>query len=194
MSETLEVTVIKRKNHPGAQQNRRLDSSMGPGMTSTPKKNTPVFAANFNGGDKDFEVEDGGDKDFEVEDEEKETNKKDKTAKNKPRSLSKQEWLSNLSTNFIEIVVDGLEVGLRDKVAEKVKQKKKLTPKENMALIHSVNHHIFKWIGPQTPDGPLSRCFDLIKLEVLIFSHHLETLPRCSSSSYQRPLLSPRWL
>ena len=158
MSETLEVTVTNRKNHPGAQQSRRLDSSMGPGMTSTPKKNTPVFAADFTGGDEDFEKK-------EVEDEDKETNKKDETAENKPRSLSKQEWLSNLSTNFIEIVVDGLEVCLRDKVAEKLKQKKKLTPKENMALIHSVNHHIFKWIGPQTPDGPLSRCVDLIKVE-----------------------------
>ena len=151
MSETLEVTIINRKNHPGAQQNKRLDSSMGPGMTSTPKKNTPVIVANFNGGDKDFEKN-------EVEDEEMESNKKDETAEKKPRVLSKQEWLSNLSSNFIEVVVEGLEVCLRDKVAEKVKQKKKLTPKENMALIHSVNHHIFKWIGPQTPDGPLSRC------------------------------------
>ena len=94
---------------------------MGPGMTSTPKKNTPVFAADFTGGDEDFEKK-------EVEDEDKETNKKDETAENKPRSLSKQEWLSNLSTNFIEIVVDGLEVCLRDKVAEKLKQKKKLSP------------------------------------------------------------------
>ena len=82
--------------------------------------------------------------------------------KNKQRKLSKQEWLSDLSYNFLEIVIGGLEVSLRGKVSQKVKEKKKLTPKENMSLVHSVNHHIFNWKGPQTPDGSLSRHVDMI--------------------------------
>ena len=150
MSSTLVVTVINRKSHPCAQQSQLLDSSRGPEMTSTPKKiKTGV----------DLKMTGEEDSENKVVNDCQDVN--DET-KNKQRKLSKQEWLSDLSYNFLEIVIGGLEVSLRGKVSQKVKEKKKLTPKENMSLVHSVNHHIFNWKGPQTPDGSLSRHVDMI--------------------------------
>ena len=126
-------------------------------MTSTPKKITTSVDLKMTG-DEDSEnkvVNDGKDVDDET--------------KNKQRKPSKQEWLSHLSSNFLEIVIGGLEVSLRAKVSQKVKEKKKLTPKENMSLVHSVNHHIFNWKGPQTPDGSLSRYVDMINIGILLW-------------------------
>ena len=70
---------------------------------------------------------------------------------------SKQEWLSDLNQDFEDIVVGGLEVGLRGQVEDNIKMKVKMTPKQNMALIHSINHHIYKFIGKQRPDSSLCR-------------------------------------
>ena len=70
---------------------------------------------------------------------------------------SKQEWLGILNKDFLAIVVGGLEVSLRSKVAEKINRNVKLTPKENISLVHSINHHIFQFIGKQRPDSSLCR-------------------------------------
>jgi len=77
-------------------------------MTSTPKKITTSVDLKMTG-DEDSEnkvVNDGKDVDDET--------------KNKQRKPSKQEWLSHLSSNFLEIVIGGLEVSLRAKVSQKV--------------------------------------------------------------------------
>ena len=71
--------------------------------------------------------------------------------------FSKQEWLSDLNEDFINIVVGGLEVGLRTEVSNNIYNKKIMTPKQNMALVHSVNHHIYLFIGKQRPDSSLCR-------------------------------------
>ena len=70
---------------------------------------------------------------------------------------SKQEWLSDLNRDFVGIVVGGLEVGLRAQVEDNIQKKVKMAPRQNMALIHSINHHIYQFIGKQRPDSSLCR-------------------------------------
>ena len=73
------------------------------------------------------------------------------------RSSSKHEWLSDFSTNFHSIVIGGLEAGMHDKVQKSINEKTQLRGKENQAVINSINHHIFKYIGKQRPDKALCR-------------------------------------
>ena len=161
VSAMLEVTVINRKNM--AQPTEKK----GPGMTSTPKKKGADDDQTSLKRKPEFGLEvislrdvEDDEKDDWNENDGKEKDGKENEEVSKISGLkfkSKQAWLSNLRSHFVEIAVDGLEISLRDKVSEKIKQKKKLTPKENMSLIHSINHHIFKWTGPQTPDSSLTR-------------------------------------
>ena len=73
------------------------------------------------------------------------------------RSSSKHEWLSDFFTNFHSIVIGGLEAGMRDIVQKSINEKTQLRGKENQAVINSINHHIFKYIGKQRPDKALCR-------------------------------------
>ena len=109
-------------------------------------------------GDKSSEKSGSGEMGLGIFDEETTGEEVDIT-KLKPSNkfASKQDWLSNLNCNFAEIVIGGLEVSLREKVRNKFETKTKLTPKENMAMVHSVNHHILLWIGIQRPESSLCR-------------------------------------
>ena len=73
------------------------------------------------------------------------------------RYQSKQQWLNNLRNNFLDIAVGGLEVTLRKKVSELIEQKKPLKGKNNQAVINSINHHVYEFIGNQRPDKALCR-------------------------------------
>ena len=46
---------------------------------------------------------------------------------------------------------------MRKKVSEHIKQKKPLKGKANQAIINSINHHIFEFIGNQRPEKSLCR-------------------------------------
>lgn len=70
---------------------------------------------------------------------------------------SKKDWLSQLSANFVEIVVQGLEASMRSKVKSSIEGEKKLSPKQNKSVIAAVNHEIFKFVGNQRPDASMCR-------------------------------------
>ena len=72
-------------------------------------------------------------------------------------NISKQEWLSNLSQNFQLIVVGGMDISMRTKVSKKISEHLQLRGKENQAVINSVNHHIFEFIGNQRPEKGFCR-------------------------------------
>ena len=72
-------------------------------------------------------------------------------------NTSKQEWLSNLSQNFQLIVVGGMDISMRTKVSKKISEHLQLRGKENQAVINSVNHHIFEFIGNQRPEKGFCR-------------------------------------
>ena len=71
--------------------------------------------------------------------------------------MAKSQFLSIFDKEFNKIVIGGLEASLRDRVAENVKNHVRLPFKQNMAIIHSVNFHIFGYIGCQRPDPGLCR-------------------------------------
>ena len=131
------------------------ESFSSPGSTSTPKKKSPSFEIE----DKlptapTIDITDVSNSSRQPLAAALESNKEKGFVE---KFASKQEWLSNLNQHFVEIVVGGLEVSLRQKVAEKIEKKTKLNPKENMSLIHSINFHIFQFIGKQRPDNSLCR-------------------------------------
>ena len=74
-----------------------------------------------------------------------------------PRTKSKQEWLHDFGSNFIDIVVGGMEASIRKLVASSIHEKKALKGKSNQAVINSVNHAIFEFIGNQRPTKEFCR-------------------------------------
>ena len=70
---------------------------------------------------------------------------------------SKQEWLSDFNSNFTGIVVGGMEASMRKTVADSIHEKKALKGKANQAVINSVNHHIYEYIGNQRPTKEFCR-------------------------------------
>ena len=72
-------------------------------------------------------------------------------------SKSKQEWLSDFNSNFIGIVVGGMEASMRKTVADSIHEKRALKGKANQAVINSVNHHIYEFIGNQRPTKEFCR-------------------------------------
>ena len=67
------------------------------------------------------------------------------------------EWLSNLSRNFESIVLGGMSASLWDEVTKTLSNNGELKGKQNQAVINSVNHHLFQFIGRQRPESSLSR-------------------------------------
>ena len=51
----------------------------------------------------------------------------------------------------------GLDVSMRDKVAENMKNKDQLTPCQNSGVIHSLNYHVLKQFGRRRPNPDLCR-------------------------------------
>ena len=70
---------------------------------------------------------------------------------------SKLEWLGDFSHRFTDIVVGGIEASLRLKVSTCIQEKMPLKGKLNQAVINSVNHHIFEFIGCHRPGIDLCR-------------------------------------
>ena len=66
------------------------------------------------------------------------------------RSLG--EFLSSVDDNFVEIVIGGMEAGLRKSMKEKLINKDELNVKENMGVVHSINQVVFDEYGPRRPD------------------------------------------
>ena len=57
------------------------------------------------------------------------------------------EWLSNPSRNFESIVQGGMSASLWDEVTKTLSNNGELKGKQNQAVINSVNHHLFQFIG-----------------------------------------------
>jgi len=80
------------------------------------------------------------------------------------RTKSKQEWLHDFGSNFTRIVVVGMEASIRKTMANSILEKKPLKGKANQAVINSVNHHIYEYIGNQRPTKEFCRdVADIIK-------------------------------
>ena len=78
------------------------------------------------------------------------------------RSLG--EFLADVDENFVDIVIGGLEFGLRKAVEEKLQARKDLSPKENMAIIHSLNQVVFEEFGSERPDPKMcQKLSDILK-------------------------------
>ena len=75
-----------------------------------------------------------------------------------------KQFITYLTDNFQETVINGLQFGLRDKVREKLTDKKVLTEQENLAVLHSVNEHIHEYNSQVTVGGhrPNSEVFRLV--------------------------------
>ena len=73
------------------------------------------------------------------------------------RNTTKQEWLSKLNSSFVDSVVAGMEASMRTLVMKKIAEKEQLKGKENQAVINSINHYIFEYIGAQRPEKVLCR-------------------------------------
>ena len=73
------------------------------------------------------------------------------------RNTTKQEWLSKLNSNFVDTVVGGMEASMRALVMKKIAEKEQLKGKENQAVINSINHYIYEYIGAQRPEKALCR-------------------------------------
>ena len=73
------------------------------------------------------------------------------------RGKTTLEWLSNLSRNFESIVLGGMSASLWDEVTKTLLNNGELKGKQNQAVINSVNHHLFQFIGRQRPESSLSR-------------------------------------
>ena len=90
------------------------------------------------------------------------------------RFKNQEDWLQNLSKNFLKIVsegkklkfgtvhlninvVAGLEAARRESILRKIKEKKKLSPQQNCAVIHSINYAIKEQFGRRRPDSELCR-------------------------------------
>ena len=59
-------------------------------------------------------------------------------------------------SNFF--VMQGLDVGLREKTRQNIRNGIKLTPKQNSGVINSINFAIKEQFGCQTPEPSLCRC------------------------------------
>ena len=165
----LEVNIINKRD---LNQTIADDLFTVPGSTSTPKKRlASPKSGDYNSEESKMEEAEAkraeespeksrsGGTSLNMFDEEKSDDGLGEDISKTPpnKFASKQEWLSNLNSSFVDIVIGGLEVSLRDKVRHKFGSKIKLSPKENMAMVHSINHHIFKWIGNQRPESSLCR-------------------------------------
>lgn len=73
------------------------------------------------------------------------------------RTTSKQDWLFNFRANFFSIVIGNMEIGMRTKVSQSIEKKVALRGKENQAVINSVNHTIYEFVGSQRPEKALCR-------------------------------------
>ena len=90
------------------------------------------------------------------------------------RFKNQEDWLQNLSKNFLKIVsegkkgkfgsdhlniniVSGLEAARRESIMRKINEKKKLSPSQNCAVIHSLNFAIKEQFGRRRPDSELCR-------------------------------------
>ena len=56
---------------------------------------------------------------------------------------SSGEFLASIDNKFEKVVVGGMEAGIRKLVKEKLKNKIKLAPKENISIIHALNQVVF---------------------------------------------------
>jgi len=152
ISEYLGVEVVKVKNL-SASERDKINGSIACSSSSEGKKATPV---NDEPRNNPFE-------------EQTSKEPKEKTAATKeppvgaaivpdgPRTKSKQEWLHDFSSKFLEIVVGGMEASIRKSVANSIHEKKALKGKANQAVINSVNHAIFEFIGNQRPTKEFCR-------------------------------------
>ena len=78
------------------------------------------------------------------------------------RFLSEAEFLVDLDNRFEEIVIDGLEVSLRNPVREKMNKNEKLLGKENNGVINSVNMAVCEQYGKSRPSNKL--CTNLAEI------------------------------
>ena len=79
-----------------------------------------------------------------------------KTAKlSNESSVSHDEWLEHLRANFVEILAEGLDASRRSSILKKVKDDTKLAPRENNAVVHSMNTAIFNTFGRVRPSVKL---------------------------------------
>jgi DNA-binding XRE family transcriptional regulator len=58
-----------------------------------------------------------------------------------------KDWIKHLDENFLEIVLDNMEAATRKEAAISIKNQTKLSPKQNISVIHRINFHAFKFIG-----------------------------------------------
>ena len=64
-----------------------------------------------------------------------------------------KDWIKHLDENFLDIVLDNMEATTRKEAAISIQNQTKLSPKQNIGVIHSINFHAFKFIGAVRPDA-----------------------------------------
>ena len=78
---------------------------------------------------------------------------------------SSGEFLASIDNKFEKVVVGGMEAGIRKSVKEKLKNKIKLAPKENISIIHALNQVVFDEYGSMRPDPKLCQMLSEILKE-----------------------------
>ena len=63
-----------------------------------------------------------------------------------------KDWITNLDENFIKIILDNMQATTRSETAISIQKHEKLSPKNNNAVINSINFHASKFIGAARPD------------------------------------------
>ena len=146
VSQKLEVAIVKIKHLNEAEQLKINASFDLQSNSSRLKKSGPVQVAEVPSTAARPET-------FVIEEEDHTV----RTNTSGVRTTSKQDWLFNFQANFFSIVIENMEIGMRTKVSQSIEKKVALRGKENQAVINSVNHTIYEFVGSQRPEKALCR-------------------------------------
>lgn len=73
-----------------------------------------------------------------------------------------KDWMKHLDDNFLEIVLENMDGTNRSETAISIQNRMRLSPRQNMSVIHSINFHTYKFIGSVRPDMSLCRILALL--------------------------------
>ena len=68
-----------------------------------------------------------------------------------------KDWIKHFDQHFIAILLDNMQATTRVETGISIRKHEKLSPKNNSAVINSINFHAFKFIGAVRPDASLCR-------------------------------------